>query len=579
MPLRESLLKLSRLAPFLKGLQWVALMVLLCIIVGGLTEPLIPALMKPLLDKGFSTQQLQLWQIPAGIIGIFFVRGMASFLSSYGLSYISQRGMANMRQKLFARLQVIAPAKLSASTSSELTNIIVYEIQGGMNVLIDCILTLGRDSLTLVALMGYLLYLNWQLTLIAFTIFPLVAFVMAFFAGRLHQTVKAAQLATDRLAYVVEENFLAWRSVRLHAAEQRQMSRFNELSERLRSLLIKSTLNNALTTPLTQTISALALSAVITVALWQSRTAGTTVGSFVAFTTAMLMLISPLKRLSDVMGPLTRGITAVTRGLDLLENTPIETGGSHEQTRATGNLAFQDVRLRYANAHQDALAGINLQIRAGETVALVGSSGAGKTTLINLLPRFLDPGQGQITLDGVALGDWNLPNLRKQFALVSQDVILFNDSIAANVAMGEEPDPARVHAALQAAHLQEFIAALPNGIDTVIGHNGGQLSGGQRQRLAIARALYKDAPLLLLDEATSALDTQSEKAVQAALKTLMQGRTTLIIAHRLSTIEHADRILVMQHGQIVEEGKHQELLLAGGVYARLQHLMPPEEAA
>ncbi len=570
MPLRELFAKFGRILPFFKGLKGASALVLTAIVIGSLTEPMIPGLMKPLLDKGFAQQGLQLWYVPVAVIAVFAVRSIASFLSSYGLSYISQRGLANMRQALFSRLQGVAPSHFSNSSSSQLTNIVVYEMQGGMGQLVSALLTLGRDGLTVLALLGYLFYLNWKLTLVVFATFPILAAIMTFFAKRLHNTVRATQQATDRLAYVVEENVLAWRAVRLHAAQERQIGRFNALSESLRRLMVKATLHDALTTPLTQIVSAIGLSAVISIALWQSQTTGGTVGGFVAFTTAMLMLIAPIKRLADVMGALTRGLTSVLRGLDLLEGVPQETGGQHTQARALGNLSFEGVELRYAGAAQAALAAIDLQVRAGETVALVGSSGAGKTTLVNLLPRFLEPTAGRITLDGVALADWDLRSLRAQFAFVSQDVVLFNDSIAANIAMGDTQDEGRIAAALQAAHLQDFVASLPQGMHSPIGHNGSQLSGGQRQRLAIARALYKDAPILLLDEATSALDTQSEKAVQAALKVLMQGRTTLIIAHRLSTIEHADRILVMQHGHIVEEGTHSQLLQRAGVYAQLQ---------
>ena len=570
MPLRELFAKFRHILPFFKGLQGPAILVLLCIVIGALTEPMIPALMKPLLDKGFSAQGLELWHVPLAVIGVFAARSIASFLSSYGLSYISQRGLANMRQALFKRLQTVAPEHFTQASSSKLTNIIVYEMQGGMGQLVSALLTLGRDGLTMLALLGYLFYLNWNLTLVVFTMFPIVAGIMTFFAKRLHNTVRSTQKATDSLAYVVEENVLAWRAVRLHAAQGRQIGRFNALSEALRRLMIKATVNDALTTPLTQIVSAIALSAVITIALWQSQTSGNTVGSFVAFTTAMLMLIAPLKRLADVMGVLTRGLTSVLRGLELLEHVPQESGGSHVQARVSGEISFSQVSLQYPQAQQAALVSIDLQVRAGETLALVGSSGAGKSTLVNLLPRFLEPTSGQIALDGVPLQAWDLANLRQQFAFVSQDVVLFNDSIAANIAMGEDLDEARILAALQAAHLQDFVASLPEGMHSTIGHNGGQLSGGQRQRLAIARALYKDAPILLLDEATSALDTQSEKAVQAALKNLMHGRTPLIIAHRLSTIEHADRILVMQHGRIVEEGQHQQLLHQGGAYAQLQ---------
>ena len=570
MRLRDIFSQFQRLTPFFVGLRSAALLVLFAVLVGALTEPLIPALMKPLLDRGFAANQLDLWYVPAGIIGVFAVRGAAGFVAQYGITYIAQSGMRNMRLRLFERLQIIAPATLGSKTSSHLVNTIVYEIQNGVALLIGSLLTLAKDSLTLLALLGYLFYLNWHLTLVVFVMFPIVALLMAFFSKRLHRTTKASQQATDELAYVVEENVLAWRAVRLHAAQESQNKRFGIVSERLSRLAMKSTASAALMTPMTQIVAAFALSAVITIALWQSQTTGNTVGGFVAFTTALLMLIAPVKHLSDVAGPITRGLAAVTRGLDLLENTPIETGGSHSSPRARGEFVFKGVSLRYPNASSDAVSQLDLAIHAGETLALVGSSGAGKSSLMNLVPRFLDPTEGSISLDGVALADWDLSNLRQQFALVSQDVIFFNESIAANIALGREIDEARVHAALVAANLQEFVTSLPEGIHSSVGHNGSQLSGGQRQRLAIARALYKDAPILLLDEATSALDNESEKAVQIALKNLMQGRTTITIAHRLSTIEHADRIIVMQHGRIVEQGDHASLLRANGAYARMQ---------
>jgi subfamily B ATP-binding cassette protein MsbA len=323
-------------------------------------------------------------------------------------------------------------------------------------------------------------------------------------------------------------------------------------------------------TPVTQMLAACALSVVIVIALWQSRSGGTSVGEFVAFVTAMLQLVAPAKHLSDVMAPLTRGLAAVERGMDLIDQSPAEQGGTHDAGRARGEIVLQGVALRYSNDAAPALDGVDLHVRAGETVALVGPSGAGKTTLVNLLPRFVEPTAGHIALDGVPLRDWNMLALRRQFALVSQDVVLFNDTVAANVTLGAPMSTQAVRDALQAAHLLDFVDALPQGLETLVGHNGSQLSGGQRQRLAIARAIAKDAPILILDEATSALDSESERFVQAALERLMQGRTTLVIAHRLSTIEHADRVLAFEAGRLVEQGTHAQLLAAGGLYARLQ---------
>ena len=561
--------RFARVGPYFRSGKAAIAAAGLAALVGAATEPLIPALMQPLLDKGFAGQGLPLWVIPLVIVGLFAVRGVAGFVAQYGLTWAANRAVQQMRQAMFEHLMRAEPGLFSRHSSSQLTNTLVYEVQQGATLLVGSLLTLVRDSLTLAALLIYLLWLNWQLTLFVSVLFPAVAFVMRTLGRRLHKLTVAGQGATDELAYTVEENVLAWRIVRLHDAAQSQGQRFAGRSSQLRRLVMKAAIASGTMTPITQIMAAIALSCVITAALWQSSATGATVGGFVAFITAMLMLVSPIKHLSDVMAPITRGLAAIERGLDLIEHTPTEQGGTHAVERARGEIELRGVGLRYREDQEGALQGVSLHIAPGQTVALVGPSGAGKTSLVNLLPRFITPTEGQVLLDGVPIEDWDVRALRRQFAFVSQDVVLFNDSVAANVALGADVDPARVRQALEGAHLAEFVDSLPQGMNTTIGHNGGQLSGGQRQRLAIARALYKDAPVLILDEATSALDSESERAVQAALEHLMRHRTTIVIAHRLSTIEHAHRVVAMDAGRVVEQGPPSDLLAAGGLYARL----------
>ncbi|MDP3084818.1 MAG: lipid A export permease/ATP-binding protein MsbA [Rubrivivax sp.] len=561
--------RFARLAPYLKTGRLGLTAAAAGSLIGAATEPMIPALMQPLLDRGFTGGALPLWLIPAAIIGLFAVRGLAGFVAQYGLAWAANRAVLQLRQAMFERLLAAEPSLYTRHTASSLTNTAVYEAQGGTMLLVSALLTLVKDSLTLLALLGYLLWLNWQLTMFVALLFPAVALVMRMLGRRLHKITVDSQKATDELAYVVEENALAWRIVRLHGAEPVQTQRFFVRADRLRQLMLKSVVAAATMTPITQILAACALSSVIVAALWQSGSGGGTVGGFVAFITAMLMLVAPIKHLSDVMAPITRGLAAVERGLDLIDACPLEQGGQHDGGRARGAIDVRAVTLRYRDEGAPAVAELSFQVGAGETVALVGPSGAGKSTLVNLLPRFIDPTEGELRLDGVALRDWNMKALRRQFAFVSQDVVLFNDSVAANVALGADIAPERIRDALRSAHLLDFVDSLPQGMATPIGHNGSQLSGGQRQRLAIARAICKDAPILILDEATSALDSESERAVQAALETLMRGRTTIVIAHRLSTIEHADRVLTFDAGRLVEQGTPAQLLAAGGLYARL----------
>ena len=564
--------RIARVWPYFSGSRSGWAVAIGATIVASATEPFLPALLKPLLDRGFQRDSFNLWLVPLALMLLFTVRGLSGFLAQFALAKVTNDGLLGLRKAMFGKLLSARLTLFADQSSSAIANTVVYEVFNGSSLLMNAIIKLARDVLTLLALIGYLVYLNWKLTLVVGLLFPAVALVIQVLSKRLYRLTKESQTATDDLAYVVEENVLAHRDVRLHGAQASQASRFNTLSNSLRRLSMKSTAAYAGMSAITQVLAAIALSAVISIALLQSAENTTTVGGFVAFVTAMLLLISPVKSLSDAATPVTRGLAALERGLDLMDLTRDETGGAFTKARAHGDIEFSDVSVVYKTDATPALQQFNLSIKAGETLAFVGASGSGKTTLVNLLPRFVEMTAGTICLDGQEIHTWNLESLRSQFAFVSQHVVMLNSSIAVNVALGQPVDRQRVKECLTAANLAALLAELPQGLDTVLGHNAMQLSGGQRQRLAIARALYKDAPILVLDEATSALDTESELAVQDAIRRLTSNRTSLVIAHRLSTVQHADRIIMMESGRMIESGTHAELVAKNGAYAHLYRL-------
>ena len=547
---------------------------LVAMILTAATEPVAPYLLQLLLDRGFvGNPDFPLWYVPAAVIGLMVIRGLSIYLTTYMLNWVTASLLNELRRQMFVRMLDVSTQYFADHSIGQIINSIMFEVQQIVDMVTRVLTSIIRSSLTVLGLLVWLFYLNWLLSLITLVLIPLVALIVRFTARRLKRLNEESLVVNAELTQAVEEATRAHQVIKIFGGQTYEKNRFMERAENLRRYTMKMTRTFAMTTPLTQLLTAVAISIVVVIALLQSASGQVTVGGFVSFITAMIMLLTPLKQLAEVNGPLQRGLAAADSVFAMID-APIErTTGASIEKRAKGKIEFRNVGFAYPGQMRPALEDINLTVNPGETIALVGMSGGGKTTMVNLLPAFFKATQGQILLDDQCLEEIALPSLRAQIAIVSQHVVLFDDTLAANIAYGDpHPDRERVVLAAKAAHLMDVIDGLPQGYDEPIGNNGSRLSGGQRQRLAIARAIYKNAPILILDEATSALDSESERAVQAALDALMQGRTTFVIAHRLSTIERADRIVVLSEGHIVETGTHDELLKAQGVYANLHRL-------
>lgn len=533
------------------------------------------ALIKPLLDKAFVEQnEAYIRGLPLVIIGLFLLRGLTSFASTYGMAWVARRVVHDVRKVLFEKLLGLPVRYYDRVNSSQLIARMNYHVEQMADATTTVLTTTMKDGLTVLFYIAFMFWLNWKLTSFAFVVLPLIALIIAYVSRRFRQIGTRIQHSISSVTEAVDEAVTGQRVIKVYNGQEFERQQFAQINERNRGLSMKIVATRAGSSALIQFIAAWAVAAIVYFATQPGMIEEMTPGTFAAFMLAMMSLTQPLKSMSGVNERLQRGIAAAEEVFGMLDEAVEPADGTRALVRARGEIEFRGLSFRYRDDLAEALRDISLKIMPGQTVAFVGKSGSGKSTLLSLLPRFYDPDAGAILLDGADLREYRLHDLRRQIALVDQQVRMFNATVAENIAYGltPQPDEAQIQAAAQRAHAWEFIEKLPQGLHTPVGQNAATLSGGQRQRLAIARALLKDAPILVLDEATSALDTESERAIQAGLAALVEGRTTLVIAHRLSTIQDADLIVVMQEGSIVETGSHDDLLRAGGFYAALHRM-------
>ncbi len=557
------------------------LLAVLGLIISAVTQPLFSWILGPLLDKAILKHDVSVIQwLPWGIIGIFLLRGVAMFVSGYYIGLIGRMMTKTLRDQVFTHMQRLPIGFFEQNTGGKLLAYVSYYIDQVASASIKGITSVVQDSATILGLLGLMFYQSWQLTLGMLIIVPFITVIIVYVTRHLRRLSHKVQHSVGDVTQIANEMIRGYRVVRIFNGEAYEAQRFSTANEHNMQLQMKRMVVELLSTPLVQFMVAVALAAMVFVATRQSTLATLSPGTFMSFIMSMILMLTPIRNLTQLNAQLQTAIAAGESIFELLDTLPEQDHGKQVLTQCRGEVRFEQVSFMYPGTQKTVLRNIDFAVKPGERIALVGKSGSGKTTLVNLLPRFHELSHGQITLDGMPLPSISLHSLRQQMAYVGQEVVLFNDTVRNNIAYGamRERNDTDVYAAAEAANALEFIQQLPQGFDTVIGDNGVLLSGGQRQRLSIARAILSNAPILILDEATSALDTESERHIQAALERLLENRTTFMIAHRLSTIENADRILVMKDGEIVESGKHAELLALNGQYARLYSLQFHEDA-